>query len=284
VGQSDLTLVDLAEVRPSDLNCRLFIDTEDLRDLVAIYEDYVAEKDVVLPDPPILRAVSEGYEILAGERRITAALMAGVIDLPCRIAEMDDEEAFRFQLAHNRNVRLTTVELAYRAAEMHRLGYSRKEIEAALPGLSYQRYVFVGGMIDRDWFTDNPKLCDPSITEWYEAAQLGRKHLKFCFYNWVSGEWDAETCAKQFRRRDDSLPLDNTEKGFRVSYNANRLVVRGTLDLDLVDLNTAAEMLTVLGQSIETAKNLLLEAGMFGPRLIELINPSTLGKEDDNYD
>jgi hypothetical protein len=286
MGEPLLRLLDLEDIRPSDLNCRLFVDTDELGPLIRLYERY-AEGDpaVVLPDPPIVRPKgAAGWEILAGERRITAAVIAGVERLPCRVEKLGDQEAFLFQMAHNQSKPLTTVELAYRAAEMERMGFTPAEMVAALPGVNLGRYIAVGRLIDRDWFTDEPKLCDPSILEWFEAAQHGKKHFKWCFHQWVTGAWDAEMCSKRFRKRGQVLPIDNAERGFRVSRNANKLIVRGQLDLDVHDLNMAIQMLTTLELSLKSAKNYLLETGMFGPREIELINPLTLGQEDDNYD
>jgi hypothetical protein len=290
VGESShLTWVELEQVRPSVNNCRLFIDTDDLKTLVGIYEQFGLGQDVVLPDAPILRKREGRYEILAGERRITAALMAGLVTLPCRTVEMSDEEAFLFQLSHNQTRPLTTVEVAFRAAEMERMGFTQEEIATAIPGVALGRYVTVGKMIDRDWFTDDAKQCDPSIVEWFEAAQHGRKHFRTCFYYWVTGQWDSATCSKRFRKRGEELPIDNAEKGFRVTRNLSRFIVRGTLDLDLIHLSDARKMLDALIEEVQLATEVMLETGMFGPRDISLINPTTVTpfaveEEDDNYD
>lgn len=277
---ADLRVIDLADVRPSASNCRLFLDMDELEPLLRLYQAHADGHPVLLPDPPILRPLPEGlWEILAGERRITAALMSGVLLLVCRIEVLSDDAAYHFLLAHNRTVGMTTAEMAFRAGEMHHLGYSFAEIEETMPDVRVSRYVAVGHMMDRDWFTDDAKLCDPSITEWYEAAHYGKRHFRRCFAHWVSGLWDAETCRKNFRKRGDVLPLDTAERGFRVSRNANRLLIRGTLDLDLVSLDEARLMITTLQQALGAARNTMLEHGMFGLRHVDLINPTTITAE-----
>jgi hypothetical protein len=131
-------------------------------------------------------------------------------------------------------------------------------------------------MIDPKWFTDEKKLCDPSIIEWYEASQYGIIHFTRCFKAWNSGLWDAKRCSKEFRKRGKALPLDNAEKGFRISYNGNRLVVRGQLDLDFTDEVTAIAMLTEMESHIARAKEKVRTNSDFGAREVYNINPTTL--------
>jgi hypothetical protein len=290
---NELQLIPLALVNPSPENVRLFVERQSLEDLRLIYRAHKVGVEVMLPDAPILRFKGfeekkhqyDGFytrervpvlEILAGERRITAATLEEVEALPCRVVTMTDEEAYRFILAHNDVAGLSTAELAYRAAEMDRLGFPHDEISAALKGASPGRYIAVGEMIDAEWFTDETKLCDPSIVEWFEAAQFGPTHLKACFKAWNAGLWDEKTCSKQFRQRGVALPLDNAERGLRVTYNGNRLVVRGQIDLDYVDEVTADQMLSELAAHVAKAQRRLRKDADFGFREVVKINPNTV--------
>lgn len=295
---NELQLIPIACIAPSDENCRLFIEPESLDDLIEIYTRYEQDKNVVLPDAPIVRfrgwhvplhtrhrIVPEApprLELLAGERRLTAASMAGCTTIPCRVVTMTDEEAYRFILRHNNVAGLSTVELAFRAAEMDRLGFSTPEIELELVrqaghSVSVGRYLAVGKMIDRTWFTDTKKQCNPSIVEWFEAACYGKKHFKRCFIGWDRGVFDADDCSKTFRNRGKALPLDNAEKGFRVTYNGSKLVVRGQIDLDVVTVEEADSMLLDLITELRTAYTLLgTEMESFGEKSVVLINPDTV--------
>ena len=279
-----LQTIPLEWVQPSEENVRKFIERGDLSELRAIYRAMLQGEEVVMPDAPILRFMGWNtttgravptLHILAGERRLTAATLEGVESLPCRVVTMTDEEAFQFILAHNNVAGLTTAELAYRAAEMDRLGFSNEEISHALRGVSAGRYITVGQMIDPEWFTDEPKLCDPSIIQWFEAAQYGAKHFKECFAAWNSGLWNDKQCAQRFRRRGSALPLDNAERGFRVTFDDNRLVVRGQVDLDITEEDVADQMIKELRSYLQIARGKAL-AGDFGPRQVFIVNPTTI--------
>jgi hypothetical protein len=124
-------------------------------------------------------------------------------------------------------------------------------------------------------FTSAKKLCNPSIVEWHEAALFGREHFEYCFHEWDAGRWDEATCARQFRKRGSSLPLDNAEKGFRVTFDNNRFVVRGQLNLDFVEDQDASEMLAQLREQVNRAR-LMIQHGHFGPREVININPNTV--------
>jgi hypothetical protein len=272
-----LQKVFLKNVIPSPENVRLFVEHDRLEDLLAIYGEYAKGREVILPDPPILRFRGRGkpLEILAGERRVTAAVRAGVKALPCRIVKMSDEDAYRFIVAHNTTEALTTAELAFRAAEMDRLGFTYEEIGETLNGVSAGRYVEVGQMLTAEMFTDEKKHCDPSIIEWWEAAQHGQKHFHRCFRAWDAGLWDGPQCSRNFRRREDSLPIDNAERGIRVTFNGNRLVIRGQINLDYISPNDALQMLAELGILGYRAADAVRTDHDFGPREVIQINPDS---------
>lgn len=272
-----LQLVPLSYVVPSSENVRLFVEREGLADLEAIYAAYDRGENVVLPDAPILRLVDGGkvLEVLAGERRITAARNVGLHCLYCRVVEMSDQEAYKFILAHNDVAGITTVELAFRAAEMERLGFSIDEIAEAVKG-SPHRYLTVGALVDPASFTDTAKLCNPSIVEWYEAALHGVEHFQTCFHYWNTGAWDEDTCSREFRKRGKALPIDNAEKGFRVTFDNNRLVVRGQVDLDIMTEDTAYHILQKLEQYLTLGARNAMDLGTFGPRIVVNLNPTTL--------
>lgn len=295
---NELQLIPLEFVYPSEENVRLFIERQSLADLRAVYRAYNEGDDVVLPDAPILRfrgweffehdddgTRNPGWkhpklEILAGERRCTAATLEEVTMLPCRVVTMTDEEAYRFILSHNDVAGLTTAELAYRAAEMDRLGFSNEEISTALKGASAGRYITVGQMIDPEWFTDEPKLCDPSIIQWFEAAQYGAKHFEECFTAWNAGLWNDKQCAQRFRRRGSALPLDNAERGFRITFDDNRLVVRGQVDLDITEEEVAEQMIKELRGYLKIARERAAN-GDFGARQVIFVNPTTIYAVED---
>ncbi|RRS01155.1 ParB/RepB/Spo0J family partition protein [Aquabacterium soli] len=65
-------------------------------------------------EPLLARPIGNGrYEIIAGERRMRAARMAGLKVLPLLVKDLDDEAAYRLHLAENNHrENLSTLELA----------------------------------------------------------------------------------------------------------------------------------------------------------------------------
>jgi len=51
--------------------------------------------------PLSVRRVEGGYELIAGERRLRAAKMAGLTDIPCIIMQMDDQESGMAAMVEN---------------------------------------------------------------------------------------------------------------------------------------------------------------------------------------
>lgn len=52
-------------------------------------------------EPILVRPNSDGYEIVAGERRYRAAVMAGLVTIPAMIREIADEDVLRVQIVEN---------------------------------------------------------------------------------------------------------------------------------------------------------------------------------------
>lgn len=80
--------------------------------------------------PILLRPTSDGYELIAGERRYRASKLAGLEQIPAYIREMSDEEAEDAQMAENiHRKNLTQIEEAKKIQrDLDRLG----SIEAVL--------------------------------------------------------------------------------------------------------------------------------------------------------
>ena len=51
--------------------------------------------------PLSVRRVGTGYELVAGERRLRAALQAGLTEVPCIVMQMDDQESSLAALVEN---------------------------------------------------------------------------------------------------------------------------------------------------------------------------------------
>ena len=87
--------VPIDSVRPNPLQPRRVFDEETLEGLV----DSIKELGVL--QPVLVRAVDDGYELIAGERRWRASQRAGLHDVPVIIREVDDREALELAIIEN---------------------------------------------------------------------------------------------------------------------------------------------------------------------------------------
>jgi hypothetical protein len=274
-------------LQPNQNNIRLFYDFDDLGELRDIFRRYVAGEDVALPAAPELRWFGEtrAPELISGHRRVLAAKLEGVQILNCRYIEMSDEEAYKYIAKANHYAAITPVEQAVRSYEMHLMGYTPEEIAEAMGGkIGISRYIAVGRLIDRAWFSDGPKP-DVSIIVWFEAVRFGAEHMARCFHHWTRGLWTAEECQREFRRRGKALPLDNQEKGFRsvISPDGRRYTLRGTIDLDMYTRMELEQVFELTIRDLEQAmRNALADFDALGfgdgseKRVIRLYNPDTV--------
>lgn len=87
--------VDPREVRPNPWQPRRQMDAERLDDLA----QSIKEKGVL--QPVLVRRVDDRFEIIAGERRVRAAVQAGLERIPVLVSEMADEGSLEAALIEN---------------------------------------------------------------------------------------------------------------------------------------------------------------------------------------
>ena len=87
--------VDINQIAPSPYQPRTEFDEEALKALSAS----IQEKGVL--QPLLVRKVSSGYELIAGERRLRASKLAGLSEVPVIIKDMDDKEVLEVALVEN---------------------------------------------------------------------------------------------------------------------------------------------------------------------------------------
>ncbi len=91
----ELKTVILTNLKPSKTNTTGRNEGPMFQDLVAS----VKEKGVLVPI--LVRKMKQGYEVIAGNRRLAAAKQAGLVEIPAYIVEMNDMEAREAQIIEN---------------------------------------------------------------------------------------------------------------------------------------------------------------------------------------
>jgi len=93
--QREYFLCPIDRIRPSSLQPRRSFDKKGLEDLAAS----IREQGVI--EAPVVRRVEDGYEIIAGERRWRAAMLAGLKEIPVVIKDASAADAFEMALVEN---------------------------------------------------------------------------------------------------------------------------------------------------------------------------------------
>ena len=82
-------------IRPNPAQPRRIFKPEALTEL----SDSIRQHGIL--QPLSVRRTGDGYELIAGERRLRAARMAGVTDIPCILMQMDDRESEMAAMVEN---------------------------------------------------------------------------------------------------------------------------------------------------------------------------------------
>lgn len=136
--------IRLSEIRPNPHQPRRFFDEEKLNELALSISQHGVFTPVILKKSSI-----QGYEIVAGERRVRASKIAGLEEIPAIIVEFTDEEMMEIALLENiQREDLNAIEEAQAYRTMmdtlgltqetlaHRVGKSRAHIANTLRLLS----------------------------------------------------------------------------------------------------------------------------------------------------
>ena len=95
----------------------------------------IAEHGIL--QPLSVRRVGTGYELVAGERRLRAAMLAGLTEVPCIVMQMDDRESGLAALVENlQRQDLDFIEEASGIQKLMELGSMSQEQAARLLGKS----------------------------------------------------------------------------------------------------------------------------------------------------
>ncbi len=95
-GEGVIARIDLARIRPNPFQPRAEFDPESLSELTRS----IVEKGVI--QPITVRRVTDGYQLISGERRLRAAHSAGLEQIPAYIISVEsDEEMLELALVEN---------------------------------------------------------------------------------------------------------------------------------------------------------------------------------------
>ncbi len=123
-GSAGSTKIKISDIRPNPYQPRKEFDTTGLQELA----DSIKENGVF--QPILVRKSLNGYELVAGERRLRASKMAGLKDIPAIIKEFNDKEMMEISLLENiQRKDLTPIEEAMAYEQLiKKLGYTQDQL------------------------------------------------------------------------------------------------------------------------------------------------------------
>lgn len=119
--------VPTAKVRASPVQPRKRFDEAAIAELTAS----VAERGVL--QPILVRPVGDGYEVVAGERRLRAAKQAGLESVPAVVRDLSDQEALEIAIVENlQREDLNDVEQARAYKQLLDFGLNQERVAQAV--------------------------------------------------------------------------------------------------------------------------------------------------------
>lgn len=114
----------LKEIRPNPYQPRKEFNSDALNELA----NSIKENGVI--QPVIVRKSLQGYELVAGERRLRASKLAGLKEIPVIIGEFDDKQMMEISLLENiQRKDLTPIEEAQAYDSLiKKLGYTQEQL------------------------------------------------------------------------------------------------------------------------------------------------------------
>ncbi len=130
-SENKVLQVPIEDIIPNRFQPRLSFDEASLKEL----SDSIKQHGII--QPLVLRRVADKYEIIAGERRYKAAMMAGLTSVPAIITELDDNASAEVAIVENvQRKDLTAIEEAKSYQALLDKGYMTQEDLAKKMGLS----------------------------------------------------------------------------------------------------------------------------------------------------
>ncbi len=95
VDKSDIVEIDISELRPNPYQPRKIFEEDALKELAASIKEHG------IFQPILAKKSIKGYHIIAGERRVRAAKLAGLKKVPAIIKDFTDEQMMEIGLLEN---------------------------------------------------------------------------------------------------------------------------------------------------------------------------------------
>lgn len=129
--ENEIVNVRIDEIIPNRFQPRLAFDEKELNELA----DSIKMHGII--QPLVLRRIGDKYEIIAGERRYKASVLAGLTQVPAVIMNIDDQKSAEVAVVENLQRKdLTVIEEAQSYKKILDMGYLTQEELATRMGVA----------------------------------------------------------------------------------------------------------------------------------------------------
>ena len=129
--ENEIVNVRIDEIIPNRFQPRLAFDEKELNELA----DSIKMHGII--QPLVLRRIGDKYEIIAGERRYKASVLAGLTQVPAVIMNIDDQKSAEVAVVENLQRKdLTAIEEAQSYKKILDMGYLTQEQLATRMGVA----------------------------------------------------------------------------------------------------------------------------------------------------
>jgi ParB family chromosome partitioning protein len=129
--ENEIVNVRIDEIIPNRFQPRLAFDEKELNELA----DSIKMHGII--QPLVLRRIGDKYEIIAGERRYKASVLAGLTQVPAVIMNIDDQKSAEVAVVENLQRKdLTAIEEAQSYKKILDMGYLTQEELATRIGVA----------------------------------------------------------------------------------------------------------------------------------------------------
>ncbi len=165
-------LIPIDRIVPNKTQPRQKMDEKSIAELAS------SIKGKGLLQPIILRRKEKGYEIIAGERRFRAAVMAGLREVPAIIKDVDEKEALEIALIENlQREDLNPIEVAIVYERfIEEFGYTHEELANKMSVDRSSVSNFIRLLKLPKWIKE--LITEEKLTQGHARALLGLKNEK----------------------------------------------------------------------------------------------------------
>ena len=239
-----VVLLNLDDILPNRFQPRIKFDEKAIIEL----SESIKEHGVI--QPIIVRKISDKFEIIAGERRYKASVMAGKSNIPAIIVDLNDKDSSEIALIENvQRQDLTPIEEAISYRKILDMGYLTQEALAVKLGVAQSTIANKLRLLNLDDEVQEA-LLDGKISERHarsllklQKTSMQREMLKKIINERLTVRKTDEVINDMMKNNQTSI-LDSIENNEFTAFNSDNQVENNKLDNPFIINNQVEQPVT----------------------------------------